>query len=894
MNSETKKKLIGAFLKRVFPQQYQNTWLQHMENYLCLGQAIEYLYAEGPEFLALDRLDDSKAEFGVFCNILCASLKFSNTIPPVSIEFNQQNLEVRCQTEVRLWTQYPNANYTSRKTMLLPGTHDNELNELKKAAIQVLTTTLKICLPNIELQGKADLGNEIDRHRGLYAKETNEPRKASLKTELGLLKNIHKITRLEIIDIPNESAEPCLYCTVAESVGGVTEKISLMPLTSVKEKLRNIVKKTRLDLNDYIACMADYDVVPQGILKLPKHGYTVEVQREAIALNIARILGFTTTKSTMVQHNGKAALFIPFDTIQLISEFAKGESQKILIPSAFSLEAFSKIGGSYLNHSTIVPVGNQLHADMMLDDFGHFLAFAYLCNDTDFIGGDNQNKGILSGKELYIFDQVVMSDEKMELDTRLGLMPVGAGKYSRHNQGRNKSIVEDSSLAIKLDSIASLLANRDNISVMIHHIILAHQAKRRSIFAEIDQLNSITAVLSSEQETQLERLHEQQDALELLENDAFLIREVLCARMQSIFKHFPSINEQLMSPAVFLANKDLLMQCLLFEKMLNKPVLFADDGRPYKHPWTERHTVSIRAIKVQGELVSLGIDAFEIRQLMFVLNLCGIPPDSCRVVTGNISMPLLELNKVKERKLFPEYGGFNSKTDYLKVCHLAYPEGVYTKEMQAKALHILNEYQSQLAQTQSPKDKITIMKVALHALQKMYAQENNKGFYKHLEIKLQYDVCQNLLKLIPLLCPDSSTIAAHMLQALDAAIKLDRVNDLIQVLFAFACNPLEQNRVVLMNYLCDCIENGVLATDYNLAKMNSNKLEKQSFDTCQHISSAEYNSPRLIMQKMGGEPSVLQQNRDDKTGKQYQTPVIQKKEAVENNTEQRPVLDMFW
>ena len=865
-----------------------------MENYLCLGEAIEYLYAEGPDFLALDTLDNSKAEFGVFCNILCASLKFSNTIPPASVEYNQQNLAARCQTETRIWTQFPNANYTSRKTMLLPDTQDNELNELKKAASQVLATTLKSCLPNIELPGQTDLSNAIDSHAGLYAKETNELRKISLKAQLGLLKNIHKINKLEIIDIPNESVESCLYCTVAESVGGVTEKISLMPLTSVKEKLRNIVKNIRLDFNDYVLCVAAYEVLPQGILKLPKHGYTVEVQREAIALNIARILGFNTTKSTMVQHNGKAALLIPFDTIQSISEFAKGEPQKILMPSAFSFEAFSKIGGSYLNHSTIVPVGNQLHADRMLDDFGHFLAFAYLCNDTDFIGGDNQNKGIISGKELYIFDQVVMPDDKMELDTRLGLMPVGAGKYSRHNQGRNKSIVEDSSMATKLDSIASLLANRDNISMMIHHIILVHQAKRRSIFAEIEQLNSITALLSPEQEKQLEKLQEQQDALELLENDAILIREVLCTRMKSIFKHFPSINDQLMSLEVFLANKELLKQCLLFEKMLNKPVLFADDGRPYKHPWTEKHTVSIRTIRVQGELVMLGIDGVEIKQLMNVLTACGIRPDVCHFVTGNISMPLLELNKVQERKLFPEYGGFDSKTDYLNVCHLANPEGVYTEEMQAKAIHILTEYQSQLAQTQTPCDKISILKMALHTLQKMYAQENNKGFYKHIAIKLQYDVYQHLLELISFLCPDSPTISAHMLQALDAAIKLDRVNDLIQVLFAFACNPLEQNRMALMNYLCDCIENGVLATDYNLAKMNSNKLEKQSFETCQHISSAESNSPRLIMQKIWGKSSILQQNTDDKTGKQYETPVIQKKEDVENNREQRPVMDMFW
>lgn len=890
MNPELKNRLIGAFLKRVYSQHYQNYWLNHIENYDCLGQAIEYLYCERPDFLDLDTLDDNKAEFGIFCNILRAALKFSKTIPPVSTECDLQMLQARCQIEARIWTQYPNADYTNRQTLMLSDTHDGELNALKAGAIQVLiATTLKSRLPNLKVATPLDLSNALDSYAELYAKESNGALKASLKTELGLLKNVYKINKLGIIDIPNESSGSNLYCTVAESVGGVTEKLSLMSMSTVKEKLRNIVENANLDFNAYAACSGDYELVPKGILKLPKHGNMTEVQREAIALNIARILGFSTTQSTMVQHNGKAALFIPFDPIRLINEFAKGEKQKILMPSSFSLEAFSKIGESYLHYSTIVPVGNQLHADTWLEDFGYIMAFAYLCNDTDFIGGDNQNKGITAGKHLYIFDQVVMPDDKMELDTRLSLTPVGAGKYLRHNQGRNRTIVEDASFDAKLESITHLLANHDDIGMMLDHIIMVHQAKRRHIIAEIEQLNPI----QPEQKMQLETLLQQQQALQILENDAIMIGAVITERMHSIFKHFPSVNDQAMTAAVFLANTDLIKYCLLFEKMLNKPVLFADDGRPYRHPWTNRHVNPVRTIKVQNELVTLGFDTFEIEQLIYVLQVCGINPDVCRVVMGSISIPLTELQKINEAKLFPELGTFHSRIDYLDVRNMAYSEDVYSAGMRAKAFFVIHDYRERLADAGRPEDKALIMKSALRTLQGIYASEVNKGFYKHLEIKLQFDIHQQLHKLIPHVCPELPSVTAQMLQALNAAVKLDRVNNLTQVLFAFVRNPLEQNKGHLMDYLCNCIGYAALATDYNEAKNQSSKLEKLSLETCQHISCAENNLLHMMMKKMDVKIPVVQQNWDeDEMDRQNREPFIQK-EITEAGMEEQAVTGLF-
>lgn len=122
------------------------------------------------------------------------------------------------------------------------------------------------------------------------------------------------------------------------------------------------------------------------------------------------------------------------------------------------------------------------------------MAFSYLCNDTDFIGMNNQNKAINDKNELYIFDQVVMSKEKMSFDTRLNLVPIGLGRHSRHNQGRNRSIIEDSSFDTKFDGVSRLLLCKNDIDSMLDNFLQSHSQKISQIKNSINAITAITSM----------------------------------------------------------------------------------------------------------------------------------------------------------------------------------------------------------------------------------------------------------------------------------------------------------------------------------------------------------------------------------------------------------------
>lgn len=264
------------------------------------------------------------------------------------------------------------------------------------------------------------------------------------------------------------------YCTLAETIEGVTEKIPLITLAKVKEQLRHLCAQNELDLDSYSESREQYYKLGiEGILKLPKHGDIKEVQREAIALNISRLMGLDTTSSTAVSYNGHPALFIPFDNINLLNEFSSGKIFKV---------GMGLSGQSYTHYSTIKPLGEGIQADLYIKDFGHALALLYLCCDTDAIGGYCKNKALRNYSSLYIFDQVITDTDKFILDSRISLQPDQfIMKHTRHGQGRNRTLIEDSSLVTKYASLVRLKELKRIITQYCDHISWLHHNRTQAI-----------------------------------------------------------------------------------------------------------------------------------------------------------------------------------------------------------------------------------------------------------------------------------------------------------------------------------------------------------------------------------------------------------------------------
>ncbi|KTD10677.1 coiled-coil protein [Legionella gratiana] len=868
MDPEIKKNLMRLYLQTLYAEEFEESWLDDMERSELLDRTIEYINENS---LNLNELTPGDPKFKIFVVLAKQAVEFNDETPPAIVVYDEDALD----DEIQLWASLRNADYISRKTNPQPISADEELNKLKEQAYEVLLETTKTILPNADISTPKKLKEAIDWFEKKY-KEENSEEKAKCKSILSLLKNIDKISKLEIIDIPNEQGEPVQFCTMAESAGGVTAKISVTPREVVLEKLQNIVAKgTDLNFTDFRQHTRDYELKTQGILKLPKHGETIEVQREAIALNIARILGFTTTQSTMVNHKGKVALYVPFDDIQLMKEFAQGETQRIIVPSGIT--KIGTIGDPYLHHSTITPVGNGLHCDTTLHDFGHKVGFSFLCNDTDFIGAYNQNKAIIGGKELYIFDQVVMSSDKMDFDTRLSMVPIGVKRHSRHNQGRNRSLVEDSSFDTKFDGIVHLINNQERINVMLDNIIGTHTANLVSTQEKINQLERLKlerGSLKREENEQLTSLKSQKSELIKLKVDAETIKETINNRFVTMFKNFPIINGKPMTGERFITHQNEIKPALELEKLANNPVLFSDDGRPYRNPWTTRNTIRITAIEEHGNDMHLTFNECNRSHLINILESAGV--ESCEFNGNTLIISKEELQKINENSIYPERAPFSMDTDYLNMNDIKRMSAGYSGSNLKFATKLIEHYQTRIQMAEEdPSKKVEAMYDTLHAI------KGNSGFEKHLQLKLQLDIQQKLRPIILDLITEKELqegMEDKLAKAYEAAVKLDRVNYFNHVLMRFVTNPVNTNQKALDEYLERCIQHGDLATDYNTAKTESKAMGKESKLAYELIPTRVHNS----MQKLG--VPVLDQD--------WQTKDPLKSEEEQLDKEKEKIVDM--
>ncbi|KTD56348.1 coiled-coil protein [Legionella santicrucis] len=866
MDPEIKKTLIRLYLQTLYGETFQESWLDNMERYEWIGQSIEYI---NTNLFSIDKLTHEDSEYKDFVRLVGQAVDFNDDIPPNIIGYDGDALE----DEVELLKFKSLTNYTNRVTKSPPLSEDVALSTLKDNALKVLSNVVKTVLPNADiLSTPKKLKEAIDWFEKKHEEEKNSDEKAKFKSILSLLKNIDKISKLEVIDIPNEQGKPSRFCTMAESAGGVTEKISVTPREEVTAKLQkivenggnfilntqeggNFIKGSKFPYDAFKEYTSACELKTKGILKLPKHGKTIEVQREAIALNIARILGFETTKSTMVNHNGKAALYVPFDNIQLMKEFAQGETQRVIVPSGIT--KIRTIGDPYLHHSTITPVGNGLHCDTTLNDFGDKAAFSFLCNDTDFVGAYNQNKAIIRGKDLYIFDQVIMSSDKMDFDTRLSMIPTGVKRHSRHNQGRNRSLIEDSSFDAKFDGVIHLLNNQERINAMMDNIIETHDSNLKSTQQEINSLNQIEP-LGRKQKERLTFLTEQQGELLKLKKDAETIKGTINNRFDTMFKNFPSMNKAPMTPALFLKHKDEIKPALELEKLVNNPVLFSDDGRPYRHPWTTRNSIRITAIEESGENMRLTFSEFKRERIINILRSAGVNLDLCKKNGNTLIIPKEELKIINENSIYPERAPFiadSKKKDYLDMNSIKLMSAGYSGNNFNFAKKLIGHYQAHiLLNKEKPARQVEVMYDTLHAI------KGNPGFAKHLELKLQLDIQQKLRPIIlKLITVEELQVGmkGKLAQAYEAAVKLDRLNDLNHVLMRFVKNPVNTNQKALIEYLDNCIKYGASATDYNTAKVESLALLKESHQAYGSMPKRAHNP----MLKLGA--PVLKQDWED-------------------------------
>ncbi len=794
--------VINAFLKTAFPKLSNKLWITRTTEDVNLQKAVKQVF---------DSWEPKPLPSYILMKLLKESLVFTSTsqeILPAFISLNEENLAAAIEHQKEISSYHRYTNFLDRKIIPAKGKDEEEFETLK---IDVLRQIKKILSDNWPKSMKIT-GNlrANDLNAAILYCEKGLTKDPALRGLLVFLNDYKKILFLKPISITQKDGTTSSFCRLSEKAGGVTEKYSLISLASAKEKLEALQQLAPDTLENYDKNRANYELSIEAIIKLPKKGQTIEVQREAIALNMSRILNLETTDSSMVNFNGKAALFVPFDKITLMKDLAKGQTLTSFIPSSLKKLNIT----SYLHYSLIAPLGNALKNNQLVSNFAKALGFVWLCNDPDFMGAFNQNKALKNNKDLYIFDQVFTPQDKWELDTRFSMVPIGIKRHSRHNQGRNRSIIEDSPLDKKFDSIIELFKKRKDLVAMIETIIYHHAAQLKTLKAK-KPLNKETKEAITE--------------LSILYKDAILIKRTLDKRMNTIFKNFPTFNGKKLSEENFIQHEKLLKKVFLLEKLINKPALFTKDGRPYRYPWTYRNTHKLNrlALTKDGKL-SIGYSEKDKERLIFCLKNCGVDLSSAqwqRFPRRKLILPAIELNKISESNLFPELEDFNEKTNYL--ANLDYITSAYPPIKQSKKVAtLIKEFSDILPLKHSRFEQITTMKESLKQLHTLLQTEPNQGYLKHVEIKLQLEIQKKIRQWVHLYAAEATE---DLKKAYEVSVNLDRLNEFNLVVLELTkdLRP-EENKANFRQYLSFCINCGKQSNTPHLLQRASQKFLKGS------------------------------------------------------------------
>lgn len=564
------------------------------------------------------------------------------------------------------------------------------------------------------------------------------------KNKLTLLMDFKKINELNPMSIPGEGNRPKrVYCHLAESAGGVTEKLSLVSMDRVQTQLGQLGAASDITtLDAYMQQRARFQLNTEAILKLPKHKDIREVQREAMALNSSRRLGLDTAESSMVRFNNQPALFVPFAPIQLLQDFAQGET----------FQAVSMSRQSYQHYATLNTVGEGMEANQHIDDFGHALGLFVISQDPDAIGGYIQNKGLIGGKSLFIFDQVIMGKDKMGLDSRLSLQPTEfLMKHTRHGQGRNRTLIEDSSMLAKFDSLMKLKAQAP---------VLYNDAQRC-----IDDHNDTILALQQSKSPEAQAMIRD---LRILRDDAVLLRDTVDRRIRELETIFPRRNETV--------TDEELRQSLILEKLTHKPVLFTDSGRPYRNPWTQRHNNPVQSIRNVP-----GTDHFELTfkdrvdaDTVAFINESGCP--SLKQVSPNrLTLTRADLLALNETMLNPEHQSrLDPERSYLRLGDLRRLQKAYKAEDREDIINLVKTWHRQ---KNIPGNELKALQALENGLLEAARTSRNPGFAKHVLKKYHMEAQKEMQKLI-----HDPEVREQVNAAFHAARTLDRSGDFNRLL----------------------------------------------------------------------------------------------------------------
>ncbi|WP_454783984.1 hypothetical protein [Legionella sp. WA2024007413] len=800
MELEQKNRIIKRFLK----EKSENPVAVKMQNmdrtlYTDFEKLLDHIDLHHNGLFNLQTLETDPDQWREFCGIIKYSTTFEKGgSPPLlkSVDLKKAEEGIRYTRNAHEILQLPKDDYYERPTYI-PQNVDTELEHLIvscRANLYTLTQTFPDAKP-FDASNSIHITSLIQRYEEEIERLSNDKsQREKLEKKLNILLDLNKINELKRINIPQDNGTELYYCTLQENVGGVTEKISLISLGTVKEQLRRLcAKEDGFSIEDYHTERELYKLSTEAIIKLPKHGDIKEVQHEAMALNISRLLELDTTATTTIFHNGHPALFIPFSEIRLLSEFSLGKSFYAWLA-----------GKTYTHYSTIKPLGEGIQSDCFINDFGNALGLLYLCSDTDTIGGNCQNKALKTAKSLFIFDQSLMDTHKFILDSRLCLIPVEFfKKHTRHGLGRNRTIIEDSSMSSKFQSIMQLRSIGEKLSQYLTHVAWQHQKQQNRIKRQFKKQ------LSLEKQSQLTT---NLSDLIVLEKDAEILRTRIMERLKYIDEMLPQTS----------GNVGILeiRQVLIFEKLLHNPILFSDDGRPFKYPWTYRQLNKIKKIEDLGDnLIQLTFSDKVSSLLLDFIKRRGGGESITITSSKTITLTKVHLAALREDLLHPEHRlVLDLSTNYLDPADLDLIKEAYKAGNRTYIMNTITTYREKMNSSIPIDEQLKCITETEKHLKEHIDRAYDKGFGMHVLKKFSFDAQQQLQKLMI-----ASKIPKNLSAAFIAALKLDRVSEFNAVVL----EAVRQDKITnqeFTDFLDECILRVETATNYTEAQHESRML----------------------------------------------------------------------
>ena len=805
-----KKRILIQFLKEISIDPHLDIAEEKLSHYGKLDETFDFLEINAVGVLDFAAIEGNPKQWALLRDIILSNSKFAPGNPPAIQGVSQDGLLER----VAFWQRdeslvaLPQNDFYNRNTQSKENQDLTQLVIASRLKMQPLIASFLKKDVLFDPANKDQVQEKIEQWTQKLGSSVKGCEQYALtEKQLAILEDLNKINQLTVISIPGEPDDSTDYCNLAESTGGVTEKVFLITLAKVQTQLTNLTTREFDSLGDYAATRSNYKLSTEAILKLPKHGDIKEVQRESMALNISRLLGLDTTQSSIMTHNGQPALFVPFDNIKLLKDYARGKTFKAI--------GFS--GQSYEHYSTINSVGQGLQRNVFIDDFGPSLGLFYLCSDTDAVGGYNQNKALRNDRSLFIFNQVILSKDKLGLDSRISMQPIEfLIKHSRRGQGRNWTLIEDSSLENKFASIMALKEKQTILLQYASRIIHFHQLRIKELEQKLAQ--DLSDPVRKKTVAELKNLL-------ILRNDADLLRTTIEQRIAKIDSIFPKHDKSVTNTEV--------RQALVLEKLLHNPALFSAEGRPYRNPWTQRQNNPVTNITdLKDGQLAITFDSKINEDMIGFIKRHGGGDSLLKGSAKEIVISRNDLNRLHETMLHPEFQlHLDSHEDYLDNRDLKSISNAYGDGHQRSIIELIDCYKTAINKKgATPQRQFEAIVKTEKALVYGLNSANDPGFGLHVLKKFYLDVQQKIQLMIPLEDKPPQLDAAFA-----AALKLDRIAAFNMVIKTAILND-KLSSPAFTDYLNACIQMATLASNHREAVQRSAELVESGRETIRILS----------------------------------------------------------